>query len=98
MSDSSSGPRRPRVEIEYCTGCRWLTRAAWVQQELLQTFEEEVGEVALIPGSGGTFEVRIDGTLLWSRVDEGRHPELKQLKQRLRDEIAPERDLGHSDR
>lgn len=98
MPDSSHRRRRPRVEIEYCTGCRWLPRGAWVQQELLQTFEEELGEVALIPGSGGVFDVRVDGTLLWSRADEGRFPELKELKQRLRDEIAPERDLGHSDR
>lgn len=98
MPDSSSGAFRPRVEIEYCTGCRWLTRGAWVQQELLQTFEDELGEVALIPGSGGVFDVRVDGTLLWSRAEEGRFPELKELKQRLRDEVVPDRDLGHSDR
>jgi len=29
----------PRVEIEYCTGCRFLPRAAWLAQELLTTFE-----------------------------------------------------------
>ena len=26
---------KPRVEIEYCTQCRWLLRAAWMAQELL---------------------------------------------------------------
>ena len=36
-----------RVEIEYCTQCRWLMRAAWMAQELLTTFEAEIGEVAL---------------------------------------------------
>jgi selenoprotein W-related protein len=49
---------RPRVEIEYCTQCHWLPRAAWVTQELLTTFEQEVGEVALVPGAGGIFVVR----------------------------------------
>jgi selenoprotein W-related protein len=44
---------RPRVEIEYCTQCRWLLRAAWLAQELLTTFEQELGEVALVPGTGG---------------------------------------------
>jgi selenoprotein W-related protein len=34
---------------------------------------------------------------VWSRAAEGRFPELKELKQRLRDVIAPERSLGHSD-
>ncbi len=89
---------KPRVEIRYCTQCRWLLRAAWLAQELLTTFEAELGEVALIPGSGGIFEVRVDGELLWSRQDEGRFPEAKELKQRLRDRVAPGKDLGHSER
>ncbi|MEW5707870.1 SelT/SelW/SelH family protein [Pelomicrobium sp. G1] len=89
---------KPRVEIRYCTQCRWLLRAAWLAQELLTTFESELGEVALIPGSGGIFEVRVDGELLWSRKDEGRFPEAKELKQRLRDRVAPGKDLGHSER
>jgi selenoprotein W-related protein len=89
--------RSPRLEIEYCTQCRWLLRAAWTAQELLTTFQDEIGEVALVPGKGGVFEVRVDGETLWSRRDEGRHPELTELKQRLRDRIAPGRDLGHSD-
>lgn len=90
--------RSPRVEIEFCTQCRWLLRAGWTAQELLTTFPDEIGEVALIPGTGGVFEVRADGATIWSRKGEGRFPELKELKQRLRDVIAPERALGHSGR
>ncbi|MBP1149307.1 MULTISPECIES: SelT/SelW/SelH family protein [unclassified Methylocaldum] len=89
---------KPRIEIEYCTQCRWLLRAAWLAQELLTTFEEEIGEVALIPGTGGVFEVRHGNTVLWSRKEEGRFPEAKELKQRVRDEIVPGKDLGHSDK
>ena len=89
--------RTPRVEIEYCTQCRWLLRAGWTAQELLTTFQAELGEVALVPGTGGIFEVRVGGEVVWSRAAEGRFPELKELKQRLRDVIAPERSLGHSD-
>lgn len=88
----------PRVEIVYCTGCRWLLRAAWMAQELLTTFEHELGEVALVPGSGGIFEVRVNDALIWSRQTEGRFPEIKELKQRVRDLVAPDRDLGHADR
>lgn len=28
----------PRIEIVYCTQCRWLLRAGWTAQELLTTF------------------------------------------------------------
>ena len=89
---------RPRVEIEYCIQCRWLLRAAWMAQELLITFEDELGGVTLIPGSGGVFAVRLADETVWSRRDEGRFPEMKELKQRIRDRVAPDRSLGHSDR
>jgi len=89
----------PRVEIVYCTKCRWLLRAAWLAQELLTTFEVELGEVALQPGrTPGVFEVRIGDAVIWSRATEGRFPEAKELKQRVRDCVAPDRGLGHSDR
>lgn len=65
-------------------------------QELLSTFAEELGSVTLIPDStGGVFEIRIDGKLIWSRAEVGRFPEIKELKQMVRDTVAPERDLGH---
>jgi selenoprotein W-related protein len=67
-------------------------------QELLTTFEAELGEVALTPGTGGIFEVRLNEELIYSRKEAGRFPESKELKQLIRDRIAPERNLGHSDR
>lgn len=67
-------------------------------QELLSTFAEELGSVTLIPDdTGGVFEVRLNDTLIWSRSDAGRFPEIKELKQLVRDNIAPGRDLGHVD-
>jgi len=89
---------RERVEIEYCTQCRWMLRAAWVAQELLSTFEAEILEVALVPGRGAVFEVRTKGQVVWSRKTEGRFPEPAELKQRVRDVLAPNRSLGHADR
>ena len=89
---------RPNIEIEYCTGCRWLLRAGWLAQELLSTFESELSGVTVKPGSeGGVFEIRLDGETVWSRKAAGRFPEIKELKQLVRDRVAPERDLGHID-
>ena len=39
---------KPRIEIDYCTKCRWLLRAAWLGQELLSSFSDDLAEVALI--------------------------------------------------
>jgi selenoprotein W-related protein len=89
---------RPKLTITYCTQCNWLLRAGWMAQEVLQTFSLELGEVGLIPGTGGIFEIRLDGELIWERKRDGGFPDVKQLKQLVRDRIDPERDLGHIDR
>ena len=94
MSDAAA---RPTVSIEYCRQCRWLLRAAWMAQELLTTFEDDLHGVTLIPGTGGVFVVKVDGTVVWNRKDEGRFPDITELKQRVRDCAAPDKALGHSD-
>lgn len=86
------------VTIDYCTQCRWLLRAAWMVQELLTTFEDELKAVSLQPGTGGIFEVRLNDVVIFNRKDYGRFPESKELKQLIRDVIDPTRDLGHSDK
>lgn len=86
------------VEIQYCTQCRWLLRAAWLAQELLTTFEQDIYSVSLRPGTGGIFEITLNGQMLFSRKAAGRFPEAKEIKQLIRDRIDPDRDLGHSDR
>jgi len=89
---------KPAVTIAYCTQCNWLLRSGWMAQELLSTFSLELGSVAMIPGTGGIFEIRIDGDLVWERKRDGGFPDVRQLKQLVRDRIDPGRDLGHLDR
>jgi selenoprotein W-related protein len=86
-----------RVEIRYCTRCRFLPRAAWLAQELLTTFADELGELALVPGESGVFEVHAGGERIWCRKADGGFPELAELKRRLRDRVAPGKSLGHSE-
>jgi selenoprotein W-related protein len=89
---------KPRIAISYCTQCQWLLRAAWMAQELLQTFGDDLSEVALIPGTGGIFSISVNDEVIWDRKAREGFPEAKVLKQLVRDQIDPERDLGHSDR
>ncbi|MFC0705705.1 SelT/SelW/SelH family protein [Cellulomonas uda] len=97
--------------MTYCTQCRWLLRAAWYAQELLTTFHREVDEVALRPGIGGVFVVEAwpgqgpapapddehAPVVLWDRGRDGGFPEITELKRRVRDVVAPDKPLGHSD-
>lgn len=90
---------KPAIEIHYCRTCRFVLRATWMAQELLFTFADDLGALTLVPDEGGTFRVQTtDGTILFDRKTEGRFPESKELKQLVRDVIAPDKDLGHSDK
>jgi selT/selW/selH-like putative selenoprotein len=55
---------KPRIAITYCSQCKWLLRAAWRAQELLSTFGTDLGEVVLLPGTGGIFQIAYDGDVL----------------------------------
>ncbi|MCC2604380.1 SelT/SelW/SelH family protein [Planctobacterium marinum] len=87
-----------KVEIMYCTQCRWLMRSAWMAQELLTTFTDEISALSLIPSTGGKFQVIADGKIVWCRKEQGRFPDITELKQLVRDIISPDRHLGHSDK
>ena len=89
---------KPKVRIEFCTQCRWLLRAAWTAQELLTTFQDELGAVILEPATGGIFRIFLNENLIWCRKERGGFPEMKELKQILRDRAFPDKELGHSDK
>jgi selenoprotein W-related protein len=92
-------PSKAATTIEYCARCGWLLRAAWVAQELLTTFENELAGVTLKPSAlAGTFQVRVGEALVWCRKRDGGFPQVAELKRRVREHAAPGRPLGHIDR
>lgn len=92
-------PDRHTIEISYCPRCGWLLRTAWMAQELLTTFWEDLAAVPLCPDrSGGVFQIKIDERLVWSRSEIGRFPDIAELKRLARDHVAPGRDLDHIDK
>ena len=93
-----STPHRPAIVFTYCTQCNWLLRTAWMAQELLSSFGQDLGSVTLVPATGGIFRIELDGALVWDRKEKGGFPDAKALKQLVRDHVWPDRDLGHVDR
>lgn len=90
---------KPLISIEYCPRCGWMLRSAYMAQELLGTFTEQLKGVTLIPSeTSGTFIISINDQLIFDRKDAGRFPEIKELKKLVRDHIDPGMDLGHTDR
>lgn len=90
---------KPTITIEYCPKCNWMMRAAYMAQELLTTFTDDVYGVTLHPSEvSGRYTIRVDDFVLFDRKREGRFPEIKELKQLVRDKVNPEKSLGHSDK
>ncbi|MDR2275525.1 MAG: SelT/SelW/SelH family protein [Sphingobacterium sp.] len=90
---------KPVIEIEYCPKCNWMLRAAYMSQELLSSFTEDIHGVLLIPSEvSGRYTIRIADEEIFDRKRAGRFPEIKELKQLIRDIVAPEKSLGHSDK
>lgn len=90
---------KPLVTIEYCPKCGWLLRAAYMAQEILTTFSEDLKGVTLQPAEiSGRYSISIDDEKIFDRKEQGRFPEIKELKQMIRDKVAPEKSLGHSDK
>jgi selenoprotein W-related protein len=90
---------KPTITIEYCPKCHWLLRAAYTAQELLTTFEDDLHGIMLQPSEiAGRYTIYADDIILFDRKREGRFPEIKELKQLVRDKVNPGKSLGHTDR
>lgn len=89
---------KPTLIIEYCPKCRWMLRAAYMAQELLTTFEENIEGILLKPSEiSGRYTISVDQMKIFDRKEKGRFPEIKELKQLVRDIVSPGKSLGHSD-
>jgi len=91
--------KKPTLSIEYCPKCGWMLRAAYIAQELLTTFTDELHGVLLRPSeTSGAYTIRINEDTVFDRKEQGRFPEVKELKQMIRDVVSPDKSLGHSEK
>jgi selenoprotein W-related protein len=68
-------------------------------QELLTTFNDDLKGVLLVPSEiSGRFIISIKDEKIFDRKEQGRFPEIKELKQLIRDVVNPDKSLGHSDK
>jgi selenoprotein W-related protein len=53
----------------------------------LSDFETEIGSLRLIPSDGGRFEVSVNGTLVFSKLESRRRAEIDEIYALVRDYI-----------
>ena len=90
---------KPTITIEYCPKCGWMLRSVYLASELLTTFTDELNGVLLRPSEiAGKFAIYLNEQQIVDRKTDGGFPEITALKRLLRDQIAPGKSLGHSDK
>lgn len=68
-------------------------------QELLTTFDGYLASVTLLPSDvSGQYRMYVNDQQIFDRKQYGGFPEIKEVKQMVRDIVAPEKSLGHADK
>ena len=76
-----------------------MLRAAYMAQELLTTFTGDIKGVTLQPAEvDGRYNIYLNEEKIFDRKEAGHFPEIKELKQLVRDLVNPAKSLGHSDK
>jgi selenoprotein W-related protein len=52
-------------------------------EKILKKLKTEVSSYELVPSAGGVFELEVDGKLVFSKKQEGRFPEWKEVAPKL---------------
>jgi selenoprotein W-related protein len=52
-------------------------------EEVMKEYDYDISSFKLITGSGGRFEVTIDGALVFSKLETGRFPDAKEIKEAI---------------
>ena len=46
---------------------------------LLETFKQKISDMKLVPAGGGCFEVKLDGELVYSKLETGQFPDEQSI-------------------
>jgi selenoprotein W-related protein len=56
--------------------------------DLLRTYQHVIEELLVVPGRGGVFDVRVDGELLFSKKQAGRHAQPGEVLELFRQHVG----------
>ena len=85
-SKGGNSPKKenPVIEIHHCSSCGFRSRAEKVAQEI----KDELGfEAKLIVGSTGSFDVFLNGELIFSKGETGRFPEPGEIVRLIKEKL-----------
>jgi selenoprotein W-related protein len=58
--------------------------------DLLQHYQHVIEDLTLVTGSGGVFDVEVDGELIFSKKQRGRHAQPGEVLELFRSLVGPD--------
>jgi selenoprotein W-related protein len=58
--------------------------------DLLHHYQHVIAELTLVTGTGGVFDVEVDGEVIFSKKVVGRHARDNEVLELFRDRVGPE--------
>ena len=68
-----------KVSIEYCVPWNYLPRVLSLQGALLKEHKDIISDIELIESDGGAYEIRVNGDLIYSKLNTGRHADPPEI-------------------
>jgi selenoprotein W-related protein len=79
------------VTIEYCVPCSYLPKAVAAVDELMSNYQHVIGNLTLVTGTRGVFDVRIDDRLVFSKQSiQNRHAQPGEIAELFREVVGSE--------
>jgi selenoprotein W-related protein len=78
-SDGSAPNPKHVVKLEYCAPCNYLSLAMDAANSILGQWGPLISSFEMTPSAWGTFELTVDGELVFSKWALGRHPREGEL-------------------
>jgi selT/selW/selH-like putative selenoprotein len=86
---------RHTVRLEYCVACNYLDQALAFAADTLARWGAVIKSFELVPTGWGTFEVTLNGELIFSAWALGRYQKPGELMEMIERRLGPPLDYQH---
>ena len=76
------------IKLEFCVVWNYTPRAVGTIEDVLEVYGNKVTNIQLIPSGGGVFEFYLNGNLLFSKKELGRHSDDGEILKLIEEELG----------
>ena len=71
------------IELVYCQVWNYEPQAVSLIEKLSTELKSKIKRFVMVPSDGGRFEVSVNGSVIYSKLETGRFPEYEEIREKL---------------